>query len=125
MRGVLLASFLVTAGASLAVSGDIHRGEPIRMINSYPVIAAFLNGQGPFRMLVDTGAARCALRPAVAARIGLVPKHRLLLKTMSGEQIVPVAQMAVRLDSSEVLNAEVLIYDLTRISHKGIRSSPS
>jgi gag-polyprotein putative aspartyl protease len=112
MRGVLFASFLVAAGTSLAVAGNIHRGEPIKMVHGYPVVTAFFNGRGPFRMLLDTGAARCALRPSLAARAGLVPKRRLLLTTMSGEQIVPATQTAVRLDSLEVLNVEVLIYDV-------------
>jgi Aspartyl protease len=113
MHRVLVAFFLVTmTEANFAATGNLHQGEPIRMINGYPVVSAFLNDRGPFRMLLDTGATRCALRPTVAARLGLVVKCRLLLTTVSGEQMVSAAQVAIRLPSSNGLNAEVLIYDL-------------
>ena len=113
MHRVFVAFFLVaTAEANFAVITGSHQGEPIRMINGYPVVSAFLNNRGPFRMLLDTGATRCALRPTVAARLGLVAKCRILLTTVSGEQMVPSAQMTVHLPSSKGLNAEVLIYDL-------------
>ena len=35
----------------------------------------YLNGQGPFRMMIDTGAASCLVRPAIARRLGLRPVY--------------------------------------------------
>src|SRR3954452_21187530 len=113
MCRVFLTCFLLAmAVADFAAARDNHGGEAVRMVNGYPVISAFFNGQGPFRMLVDTGAARCALRPATAARIGLVPKRQVLLTTVLGEQMVPAAETAVHLGSWGVLGTEVLIYNL-------------
>lgn len=51
----------------------------------------FVNGRGPFRFVVDTGASRSALAPHVAAELGLVadPDHMVSLRGVTGVEQVP------------------------------------
>lgn len=50
-----------------------------------------VNGRGPFRFVVDTGASRSALAPHVAAELGLVadPDHMVSLRGVTGVEQVP------------------------------------
>jgi predicted aspartyl protease len=51
----------------------------------------FVNGQGPFAFVVDTGASRSVISPRIAARLGLVPdpNHPLGLRGITGAENVP------------------------------------
>jgi Aspartyl protease len=82
------------------------------MVDHYPVVVTFLNGQGPFQMMVDTGAVRCAVRRSVAARAGLVPQRPVLLATLVGEKMVSAARTPIRVGSLQAPETEVLINDL-------------
>jgi len=50
-----------------------------------------LNGQGPFRFIVDTGASRSALSPKLAATLGLIPSldYPLELQGSTGASVSP------------------------------------
>src|SRR5690606_4122328 len=56
-----------------------------------------INGQGPFRLILDTGASRSVITTRVANTLGLLltPESRLMLHGVTGSLAVP----AVRLDS--------------------------
>src|SRR5512138_385999 len=58
-----------------------------------------INGQGPFRLILDTGATQSVITKHVADRLGLVltPESRLMLHGVTGALAVPAA----RLDSLE------------------------
>jgi predicted aspartyl protease len=59
----------------------------------------YINGQGPFRLVVDTGATGSAIVQSVATRIGAqVSQARLRLTGATGVSIVP----AIRIESMEV-----------------------
>jgi predicted aspartyl protease len=59
----------------------------------------YINGQGPFRLVLDTGATGSAVLQSVATRIGAQPgTARLRLTGATGASIVP----AIRVDSIEV-----------------------
>ena len=51
-----------------------------------------INGQGPFRLVLDTGASHSALTARVAARLGLTPdgKHNAMLHGTTGSVVVPL-----------------------------------
>lgn len=51
----------------------------------------FVNGHGPFKFVVDTGASRSALAPNVAAELGLAadPDHMVSLRGVTGVEEVP------------------------------------
>ena len=97
---------------SSAVAGVPYKGESVRIVNGYPVVAAFLNGEGPFRMMVDTGTVRCSVRPSVAVRAGLHPSGTVLLATLVGEKTVPTARGWVGVGLREVSGAEIVINEL-------------
>jgi predicted aspartyl protease len=59
----------------------------------------YINGQGPFRLVLDTGANRSAVIPSLASRIGApVQPAALRLQGVTGASLVP----AIHVDSIEV-----------------------
>lgn len=64
-----------------------------------------INGQGPFRMVLDTGASDSAITAPVAEALGLVPEtsHVVLVQGVAGSAIVPT----VRVDSLSVGDLDV------------------
>ncbi len=52
----------------------------------------FINGKGPFRLVLDTGASHSAITAAVAAELGLMPASAtgVLLRGVTGSLTVPV-----------------------------------
>ena len=51
----------------------------------------YLNGTGPFRMLVDTGNATSIVRPEVAWRLGLKPRYLVEQDSVAGTRRAPAA----------------------------------
>lgn len=58
-----------------------------------PVVAVTLNGQGPFPMVVDTGAAATGLSPATIERLALQETGRARVQGASGVTEVPLYQL--------------------------------
>lgn len=112
MRTALFVFCLITAEVSVAGTVTRYKGEPIRISSGFPVVTTFINGQGPFQMMIDTGASRCAVRRSVAERAGLVPDRQFLLATLLGEKVVSAAIVPIRVGSHQEVKAEVLINDL-------------
>jgi predicted aspartyl protease len=54
-----------------------------------------INGRGPFRLVLDTGASDCAITEPVAAALGLVPEssHVVLVQGVAGSAIVPTVEV--------------------------------
>jgi predicted aspartyl protease len=63
-----------------------------------------VNGQGPFRFVVDTGASRSAISPRLAERLGLVPEPEAMLRLhgVTGEDIVPSVVVA-RIQAGDIV----------------------
>jgi predicted aspartyl protease len=55
------------------------------------VVPVMINGQGPFRFIVDTGASHSVVSPALAARLGLTPtaEAAILVNGITGTAQVP------------------------------------
>src|SRR3954466_3738265 len=105
--------FSLMAGKEMLAAADFSsRGEPLKLVNGFPIVTTFINGQGPFRMLIDTGAVRSAVRRSVAVRAGLVANREVLLATMVGEKLVSLANAPVRVGSLEAPKTEILINNL-------------
>jgi len=66
-----------------------------------------VNGQGPFRFIVDTGASRSAISPSLAERLGLVPsvEDSLTVQGVTGSDQVP-SVMIDRLQAGEMLKVD-------------------
>ena len=63
-------------------------------------VPTLINGQGPFRLVLDSGATRTAILPSVAARLGLRTDRSppVILRGVTGSATVPT----VKADSLEV-----------------------
>jgi predicted aspartyl protease len=50
----------------------------------------YINGQGPFRLVLDTGSSHAAVNASVAARLGipLTDKHQVMLRGVTGSRVV-------------------------------------
>src|ERR1700761_8626752 len=49
----------------------------------------YLNGKGPYRLVLDTGASHSAIIASVAAELGLPPNGAVMLRGATGSAIVP------------------------------------
>lgn len=83
-----LPEVVVTGSDTLGVI-DL-RNDPFGRITA----EVMLNGQGPFRFFVDTGANRSALSAATAARVGAVPDGEAMVHGVSGSEVMPTATLA-------------------------------
>jgi predicted aspartyl protease len=59
------------------------------------VAPVLINGQGPFRLVVDTGANHTTISPALARTLGLVPRDTsvVMLNGVTGAEEVPVVTL--------------------------------
>jgi len=73
----------------------------------------YLNDQGPFRMMIDTGNSSSAVPQAVANRLGLRPTYAVQAETTAGAKTVAAAILdKVRIGSLCDSDVEVMIMDL-------------
>lgn len=95
-------SFLALAAASPFLSAPAFAAQfsaPLTFDSAgRPLIAVTVNGQGPFPMVLDTGAAATGLSPATVERLALQEAGRARVHGASGAQDVPL----YRLDSIAV-----------------------
>jgi gag-polyprotein putative aspartyl protease len=82
-----LLCLLLLAAQSLAAAADDfaleRKGQFVILKHVY------LNHQGPFRMMLDTGDASSIVQPAVARRLGLTPLYAVEQVTPAGPRLVP------------------------------------
>ena len=81
---ILLTSAALSGAQEVVLKAD-------RVAHLLVLKEVYLNGQGPFRMMVDTGAVSCLIRPAVAKRLGLRPVYAVEHATVAGVKRVPAA----------------------------------
>jgi hypothetical protein len=113
MRTAFLTLWLVAVSSEASTRTKVmEQGERLSLLNGQAVVDTFINGQGPFHMLIDTGASRCAVRPVMAARVGLVPTGQLRLASLLGQKTVPVAPATVRVGPLELPQTEIVINDM-------------
>src|ERR1700723_127967 len=70
--------------APLALMGQVV---PIAVHGPLAVVSVQLNGQGPFRMIIDTGATSSSMAPRVASLLRLSAEYRVLDRTPNGERL--------------------------------------
>lgn len=70
-----------TIDNSLEITGESLEVEEKR---SRLFLGVLVNGRGPFRFLVDSGADRSVIGTGVAGRLGLPTENRVLLRSMAG-----------------------------------------
>ncbi|HUQ95187.1 MAG TPA: retropepsin-like aspartic protease [Bryobacteraceae bacterium] len=75
-----------------------------------------VNGQGPFRFLLDTGAQSTAVTPQLARKLSLRPTYRVEVVSVNGVvNAIGTKVSDVTLGSAKALGAEVLWYDLSAV----------
>jgi clan AA aspartic protease (TIGR02281 family) len=72
----------------------------------------YLNSQGPFRMMIDTGNSSSVVRQTVANRLGLHPTYAVQAETAAGAKVVGAAILdEVRIGPLRDDGVEVMIMD--------------
>jgi len=63
-----------------------------------------INGQGPFRFILDTGASRSAISPQLALQLGLIPSPdtTLTIQGVTGTEVVP-SVLVKQLQAGEIV----------------------
>ena len=72
--------------APLALPGQVV---PVAVHGPLAVASVQLNGQGPFRMIIDTGATSCSIAPRVARLLKLNAEYSVLNVTPNGKRLTP------------------------------------
>jgi predicted aspartyl protease len=108
MVGGFLAGGAASLAPSLAFGQDAARSTPEVIVPGSDTIGTmnwrvdpygriitmvYVNGQGPFRFFVDTGANRCALSAGLAARVGAIPAGMADVNGISGVKPAPMVQL--------------------------------
>jgi len=82
-----------------------------------PVVPVYLDGEGPFDFLLDTGTNSTIVTPALAARLGLRPADSVTLITVAGGRDVPRARLRrVEVGGRAAADVEVLVSGLEPLS---------
>src|ERR1044071_3837047 len=110
--GLLL---LINVACPLVVRAEGSVG--LRLLGGrLPVVPVYLEGQGPFDFVLDTGTNSTIVTPEVAARLGLRPADRVTLVTVAGERDVPRARLrSVSVGASAASDVEALVSGLEQI----------
>lgn len=90
----LAGAALTSGSARVAQTSDIV--DPLRYVDaaSRLSVATYVNGQGPFAFLVDTGATTSVITSEIADRLGLERGGQGRLHSIAGAQPVPMARVA-------------------------------
>ena len=103
----------VIACTTAFAGGGIH----LEARGPYLVAAdVYINNQGPFRFLLDTGAQSCAIRPDMAARLGVPVTGRVHHVSPVGSGVAATGMLrSVALGPAAASGIEVLITDLPAV----------
>jgi Aspartyl protease len=99
----------------------------LSIANGVPVVdGVFLNGQGPYRFVVDTGEQGNQVDASIARRLGFLPTYRVELASVTGTTIVSGGLVAeISLGSATAVNQEVLFTSLEGTNGLGGESTAS
>jgi predicted aspartyl protease len=82
-----------------------------------PVVPVYVNGEGPFDFLLDTGTNSTVVTPALAARLRLRPSDSVTLITVAGQRDVPRASLGrVEVGGRAAADVEALVSGLEPLS---------
>jgi hypothetical protein len=96
------------AAAESQINLQIRSGRPV-------VDGVYVNGTGPYRFLLDTGAQTNQMESGVAAKIGLKPDFRVELATASGVDDVRGTHTEILLGDMAVPAQELLLTSLAAV----------
>ena len=96
------------AAYQTATPADFAAGATRRDSLGRVVAPVTVNGQGPFRFIVDTGANRSALSNELAAHLGLVPSGTDNVHSVHGVSVAPIVNVNQIQYGDVSLNAEAV-----------------
>jgi hypothetical protein len=90
---------------------------PLRLTRNYPVVeGVYVNGAGPFRFLLDTGAQSSSIRLDVARELHLKPAYRVNVATNAGShEMIGTMVDRISLGDRPVERVELVMHDLAGI----------
>lgn len=121
MRSLLtFGSLIIAAAVTTCNAGSLPQPDGslrIGVVSGRPVVdGVFLNGQGPWRFLLDTGAQTNQVEASIARKLGLTPTFRTEISTTAGNSLVPGGRVnEVALGSVTAANQEFLFTDLAGV----------
>lgn len=131
----MLTRRILTAGLGLSLLPQLARARQLAGAPEDPVfildaalddddrltVEVELNGQGPFRFVVDCGAGRSCLSEGLARRLGLTPGNNVLVHGIVGAQLYPTVRVD-RLQAGEarLLNADLPLMPAERVGADGL-----
>ena len=84
-------------------------------------VEVFINGQGPFNFVVDTGADRSALSTTVVARLGLQPGPMVMLHGVGGSALTATAKVGLMVaGDSRMKDSELPVLPPERLGVDGL-----
>ena len=90
------------------------------VLSASPYLTAsqvYINGQGPYRFLVDTGAQSSAVTERLARTLGITPQYRVQQVTSAGSRLAGAAIVdRIAFSHAAVTEAEVLIGGMAAVS---------
>ncbi len=90
VKFVFSALFLCSAAIAATSESDSSNAVPVRTVHGYLMVAqVFINHQGPFDFLVDTGTNTTLIDPALAKELALSAKDTLRLNSLGHKATVP------------------------------------
>jgi len=98
----------------LAAGFAAGMGYPIDVQDGRPVAdGVFVNGHGPYRFLVDTGAETNQIDAGLAKEVGLAPEYSVEMETAArGSRVGATRNVRVRFAGVEARGTEMLLTDL-------------
>jgi predicted aspartyl protease len=87
------------------------------MMQGFPVAeGVYIDGSGPYRFLVDSGAETSMISPELARRLGLRPTYAVIQVTAAAERTVPAHVVSeLTLGDATVRKAELMEAPLQRV----------
>jgi predicted aspartyl protease len=112
------AAVIQSAAQSAVPDPAANSAVPARTIRGYLMIAGVtINDRGPFDFLIDTGTNTTLLDPQLATELGLQPKDKLQLASLSNSAGVPrYFLQKVNLGPAALSNLEALAVPLTQLT---------
>jgi predicted aspartyl protease len=91
---------------------------PFELRGTHTVIGEVrVNGSGPYRFLLDTGAQSSVVDPELASELGLSPQYRVEVITLAGQRFAGGCRALWSVGGMNVGEAETLIYPITGLRY--------
>jgi predicted aspartyl protease len=103
---------------TLEVQGEALRA---RVIESRMTVAVMVNGKGPFRFLIDTGADRSVIGAGLARQLGLVVDDEVRMHHVAGESMIGTVTLdSLRAGTNEVMGIRAPVLPEEFLGAQGI-----